>query len=165
LFSNCRIKKNQLIINTTSAMRVLWTIIMSCMCDVGTRTERKNWDPSPRRSDSKLKFNCFFNCRIQIQFILVPNEQNQWACSSPHGCWLVLRFEAPRPDWNLKVVSSLRLICCWRDGRGVRGAKSLVLFLEGGGWCFPSDVQQPSGPTRTHNTSGANCHIHSGSLP
>jgi len=51
----------------------------------------------------------------------------------------------------------------WRDGRGVRGAKSLVLFLEGGGWCFPSDIQQPSGPSLTHNNSGANCHIRAAS--
>ena len=45
----------------------------------------------------------------------------------------------------------------WRDGRGARGAKSLVLFLEGGGWCYPSDIQQPCEPKSSH--CGANCHI------
>jgi hypothetical protein len=32
----------------------------------------------------------------------------------------------------------------WRDGVA-DGAKSAILFLEGGGWCYPSEVLQASG--------------------
>ena len=37
----------------------------------------------------------------------------------------------------------------WRDGVG-NGSQSAILFLEGGGWCYPSDVEQ---------MNGANCAI------
>jgi hypothetical protein len=45
----------------------------------------------------------------------------------------------------------------WRDGVGADKGKSLIIFLEGGGWCYPSDIQQPCEPSSSHCT--ANCHI------
>ena len=48
----------------------------------------------------------------------------------------------------------------FRPGRGDR-AKSIIVFLEGGGWCYPSDVQQPCSPASSHCT--ANCHIRANS--
>jgi len=48
----------------------------------------------------------------------------------------------------------------WRAGKRQQ-AKSLVLFLEGGGWCYPSDIQQPCSPKSSHCT--ANCHIRAAS--
>ena len=48
----------------------------------------------------------------------------------------------------------------FRPGRGVTGARSLILFLEGGGWCYPDDIQQPCSPPSSHCT--ANCHIRAG---
>lgn len=44
----------------------------------------------------------------------------------------------------------------WRSGVG-SGEKSLILFFEGGGWCYPSDIQQPCSPPSSH--CSANCHI------
>lgn len=44
----------------------------------------------------------------------------------------------------------------WRAGRD-SGARSLIFFLQGGGWCYPSDIQQPCYPSTSHCT--ANCHI------
>jgi hypothetical protein len=43
----------------------------------------------------------------------------------------------------------------WRDGTG-NGSKSAILFMEGGGWCYPSDDQQ---------TTGANCAVRAKSGP
>ena len=48
----------------------------------------------------------------------------------------------------------------FRPGTGT-GAKSIIVFLEGGGWCYPSDVQQPCEPSSSH--CSANCHIRANS--
>ena len=45
----------------------------------------------------------------------------------------------------------------WRGGRGDDAGNSLIIFLQGGGWCYPSEIQQPCEPASSHCT--ANCHI------
>jgi hypothetical protein len=45
----------------------------------------------------------------------------------------------------------------WRPGTGADVGKSLIIFLQGGGWCYPSDIQQPCEPSSSH--CSANCHI------
>ena len=45
----------------------------------------------------------------------------------------------------------------WRDGSGTDKGQSLIIFLQGGGWCYPSDIQQPCSPSSSH--CSANCHL------
>ena len=45
----------------------------------------------------------------------------------------------------------------WRDGVNDDKDSSLIIFFQGGGWCYPSEIQQPCEPTSLHCT--ANCHI------
>ena len=45
----------------------------------------------------------------------------------------------------------------WRDGVNDDKDSSLIIFFQGGGWCYPSDIQQPCEPKSSH--CSANCHI------
>ena len=119
---------------------------------------------STKSSDSKLPIDStvFQLSDYSIQFILSTQHPRGVVARVGAGeCYAPFRGTEPCLRQTPDEPQALRCLICGSYAAGVRGAKSLVLFLEGGGWCFPSDMQQPSGPTRTDNTSGANCHTRS----
>jgi O-palmitoleoyl-L-serine hydrolase len=77
------------------------------------------------------------------------------------------RSEASELDFSLNTISQTvypHAKCLdgtpatyyWRPGRGKDAGESLIIFFQGGGWCYPSDIQQPCEPL---SNCKANCHI------
>jgi O-palmitoleoyl-L-serine hydrolase len=81
------------------------------------------------------------------------------AAAAPASTDLTLNMISTQTHPNAKCLDGTPPAYYFRPPNN--SASSIILFLEGGGWCYPSDIQQLCEPASSHCT--ANCHIRANS--
>lgn len=81
------------------------------------------------------------------------------ALSSARDLSLALRRISQAAHPHARCLDGTPPAYYYRDGEG-SGARSLIFFMEGGGWCYPSEIQQQCSKT---SHCSANCHIRANS--
>lgn len=80
---------------------------------------------------------------------VASSEKVQAPTPAPRSLDLTRNLISQSTHQYAKCLDGTAPVYYYRDGVGTR-KKSLVIFLEGGGWCYPSDIQQACSPQSSY---------------